>query len=206
MHVSSIQEILTDFKAGRFVILVDDQNRENEGDLMIAAQFIGGEQLNFMLQAARGFICLCLSDEQVKRLELPLQFSELHSTKKNHAAFTYSIEASQGVTTGISARERALTIQTAIDPKAKPADICCPGHVLPLRAVPGGVLVRPGHTEASVDLAILAGLQPAGVLCEILDEQGEAADQSYLSRFAIHHGIKIGTVADLIAYRTEEWA
>jgi 3,4-dihydroxy 2-butanone 4-phosphate synthase/GTP cyclohydrolase II len=201
MRVSPIPEILNDFKAGRFVILVDDQNRENEGDLMMAAEFVEGRHLNFMLQEARGLICLCLSDEQVRRLALPLQFSEQHSGGKNHAAFTYSIEASQGVTTGISARERAHTIQTAIKTQARPSDICCPGHVLPLRALPGGVLERPGHTEASVDLAILSGLRPAAVLCEVLDGQGEAADRSYLAEFSARHAIKIGAVADLIAYR-----
>lgn len=201
MQISPIEEILVDFKAGRFVILVDDENRENEGDLMLAAQFAESTHINFLMKEARGLICLAMSSEQVKRLQLPMLKSELHASNCNHAAFTFSIEASQGVKTGISARERAHTIQTAINPQAQVSDIVCPGHVFPLRAVDGGVLERAGHTEASVDLARLSGLNPAAVLCEVLDDEGSAARADYLQIFSEKYGIRIGTVQDLISYR-----
>jgi len=206
MQISSTEEILTDFKQGRFVILVDHSERENEGDLMLAAEFASAENLNFLLKEARGMICLSLSHIQIDRLRLPLMRSEVHSSHPNHAAFTYSIEAARGVTTGISARERAHTIQTAIKRDASASDIVSPGHVFPLRAVPGGVLNRAGHTEASVDLAGLAGLNPAAVICEILDDKGEAAKNEYLGEFAKKFNIKIGTVSDLIQYRKQKQA
>lgn len=206
MQISSTEEILTEFKQGRFVILVDHSDRENEGDLMIAAEFANAENLNFLLKEARGMICLALTDLQTDRLRLPLMKSEVHSSHKNHAAFTYSIEAAQGITTGISARERAHTIQTAIKKDAVVADIVSPGHVFPLRAVPGGVLNRAGHTEASVDLAKLCNLNPAAVICEILDDKGEAAKNDYLSAFSKKFGIKVGTVGDLIHYRKQKQA
>lgn len=201
MRTSPIEEILKDFKSGRFVIMVDDRDRENEGDLMMAAQFVDGAGINFMMKEARGLICLTLTPAQVHRLQLPMLKSEAHTSNRNHAAFTYSIEASHGITTGISARERAHTIHTAISEQAGPTDVVCPGHVFPLRAQPGGVLERAGHTEASVDLARLCHLNQSSVICEILDDDGAAAQGPYLEAFSEKFGIKIGTVADLIHYR-----
>lgn len=206
MQISTTEEILTEFKQGRFVILVDHRERENEGDLMLAAEFATAENINFLLKEARGMICLTLTDLQTDRLRLPLMKSDIHTSHPNHAAFTYSIEAARGITTGISARERAHTIQTAIKKEAVVGDIVSPGHVFPLRAVPGGVLSRPGHTEASVDLAKLTGLNPAAVICEILDEEGEAAKSDYLAQFSEKFKIKIGTVSDLIQYRKQKQA
>lgn len=203
MHISSIEEILADFKSGQFVILVDDKDRENEGDLMVAAQFIDAAKINFMSKEARGLICLALTAQQVDQLRLPMLKSELHASTHNHAAFTFSIEACQGITTGISAQERAHTIQTAINEKASAADIVCPGHVFPLKAKDGGVLERAGHTEASIDLARLNQLNPASVICEVLDDEGAAAKGSYLNKFSEKFNIKIGTIADLIKYRNE---
>lgn len=201
MHVSPIQEILKDFKAGQFVIIIDDKNRENEGDLMIAAEFIDNKKINFMSKEARGLICLALSAKQINQLQLPMLKSEKHSTGHNHAAFTFSIEASRGITTGISAKERAHTIRTAINENALVSDIVCPGHVFPLKARDGGVLERPGHTEAAVDLARLSQLNAASVICEILNDEGEAASGSSLSSFADRFNLKIGTIEDLIKYR-----
>jgi 3,4-dihydroxy 2-butanone 4-phosphate synthase/GTP cyclohydrolase II len=201
MQISSIEEILADFKKGQFVIMVDHKDRENEGDLMIAAEHVTAEKINFLIKEARGLICLTLNHLQVDQLKIPMMISEAHSTPMNHAAFTYSIEAARGITTGISARERAHTIITAIQPNAKPSDIVSPGHVFPLKAVPGGVLARAGHTEASVDLAALAGLNPSAVLCEILDDEGDAGINEYLQRFSKKFSIKIGAVDDLVAYR-----
>lgn len=201
MRISPIDQILEDFKAGRFVILVDDENRENEGDLMIAAQFAESQHINFMMKEARGLICLTLTSSQVERLQLPMLKSTLHQSNNNHAAFTYSIEASEGILTGISARERAHTIRTAINFEARVSDIVCPGHVFPLKARDGGVLERAGHTEASVDLARLNGLNPSAVLCEVLDDEGSAARAEYLEVFSEKFGIRIGTVQDLITYR-----
>jgi 3,4-dihydroxy 2-butanone 4-phosphate synthase / GTP cyclohydrolase II len=202
MHISSIEEILNDFKTGQFVILIDDLDRENEGDLMFAAQFADSQKINFMSREARGLICLTLTPRHVEQLQLPLQKSEKHSSGgHHHAAFTFSIEASQGITTGISAHERAHTILTAIKSDVTPNDIVCPGHIFPLRARAGGVLERAGHTEASVDLAQLCHLNAAGVLCEVLDDEGAAAKGEYLKKFSEKFKIKIGTVADLIRYR-----
>jgi 3,4-dihydroxy 2-butanone 4-phosphate synthase/GTP cyclohydrolase II len=204
MQISSTEEILTEFRQGRFVILVDQEDRENEGDLMLPAEFVTAEKINFLLKEARGLVCLTLSHLQVERLKLPLIKSENHGLHPHHAAFTFSIEAAKGVTTGISARERAITIQTAIKKDVEPTDIVSPGHVFPLRAAPGGVLTRAGHTEASVDLASLAGLNPSAVICEVLDEQGEAASGDYLSSFSKKFGIKIGTVEGLINFRKQQ--
>lgn len=201
MYISPIDEILNDFKSGKFVIIVDDKDRENEGDLMVAADFIDSAKINFMSRQACGLICLALTPGQVDRLQLPMLKSELHSTGKNHAAFTFSIEASQGITTGISSKERAHTIQTAIRETALVSDIVCPGHVFPLRANEGGVLERPGHTEAAVDLAKLSQLTPASVICEILDDEGNPASGPNLKKFAERFNIKIGTIEDLIGYR-----
>lgn len=201
MRISSIEEILLDFKSGQFVILVDDKDRENEGDIMIAAEFIDSTKINFMTREARGMICLALTSKQVDQLQLPMLKSALHISHNNHAAFTYSIEASHGITTGISTKERAHTIQTAIRDNAMIADIVCPGHVFPLKAIDGGVLVRAGHTEAGVDLAKLSNLNASSVICEILDDEGAAAKGDYLKIFSERFNIKIGTIEDLIKYR-----
>lgn len=201
MFISSIEEILADFKKGQFVIMVDSPNRENEGDLMLAAEHINGSKINFMLKEARGMICLALTEKQAKLLELPMMQSSKHGSERNHAAFTYSIEATKGVTTGISASERAHTMQTAISCTAKATDVVTPGHVFPIVAKNGGVLTREGHTEAGVDIASLCGLNKSAVLCEILDEEGNAASNSFLKWFAEKHRIRIGSVTDLVHYR-----
>lgn len=181
--------------------MVDHKDRENEGDLMIATEHINSQKINFLLKEARGLICLALSSQQVYQLKLPMIKSPDHSSHLNHAAFTFSIEAKNGISTGISAKERAHTILTAIHENASPQDIVCPGHVFPLAAKDGGVLVRPGHTEACVDLSILARLNPAGVICEVLNDEGDAAHNDYLSVFSEKFNIKIGAVEDLVAYR-----
>lgn len=181
--------------------MVDDPSRENEGDLMLSAQFVDAAKINFLMREARGLICLCLHESQVRQLKLPPQISELHLSHRSHAAFTFSIEARRGVKTGISARERAHTIQVAVAAESTEKDIVCPGHVFPLRAVPGGVLERAGHTEACVDLAILSEHRPAGVICEILDDEGNAADGYFLQKFASRFNFKIGAVDELIKYR-----
>ena len=203
MHISSIDEILSEFKLGHFVIMVDNANRENEGDLMLAAEFATAEKINFLLKEARGLICLTLTEKKVEQLKLPLMKSDLHASPNNHAAFTYTIEAAIGVTTGISAKERAHTIQVAIKNDSTAVDVTSPGHVFPLRAARGGVLSRAGHTEASVDLAMLAGLNPSGVLCEVLDDEGNAANNIYLTEFAKKFNFKIGSVEELIRYRKQ---
>ncbi|MDR3135295.1 MAG: bifunctional 3,4-dihydroxy-2-butanone-4-phosphate synthase/GTP cyclohydrolase II [Deltaproteobacteria bacterium] len=199
MPVSSIDEALVDIKAGRMVILVDDENRENEGDLVLAAEHTTAESVNFMVTHARGLVCLALTAEKIDELGLP-QMSQ-DNLSPFQTAFTVSIEARRGVTTGISAADRATTIQTAVAPGAGPMDLVTPGHVFPLRAKPGGVLARTGQTEGSVDLARLAGLTPAGVICEVMNEDGTMARMPDLEIFAKKHGLKIITVADLIAYR-----
>src|SRR6266513_2942792 len=181
------------------VILVDDADRENEGDLVLAAQFVTPEAINFMARHARGLICLSLTEEQVRRLGLSMMVSENQSTYST--AFTVSIEAARGVTTGISAADRATTIKAAINPDARPEDLVRPGHIFPLRARKGGVLVRAGQTEGSVDLARLAGLVPAGVICEIMKDDGTMARQPDLMKFAKKHKLKVVTIADLIQYR-----
>jgi len=200
--VSTIEEAIEDIKAGKMVILVDDEDRENEGDLTIAAEKVTPEAINFMAKYGRGLICLSLTEEQVEKLKLPMMVSE--NTSTFGTAFTVSIDAREGVTTGISAADRATTILTAIAEDAKPEDLARPGHVFPLRARKGGVLVRTGQTEGSVDLARLAGLKPAGVICEIMNEDGTMARMPELEVFAKKHGLKIVTIADLIKYRLQK--
>lgn len=199
MPVSPIPDVIADLAAGKMVILVDDPDRENEGDLAIAADRVTPETINFMRKFGGGLICLALAPEIADRLELPAQAS--HNTSRMGTAFTVSIDAREGVTTGVSAAERAHTIRLAVRPDAKPEWFCRPGHVLPLRAVSGGVLRRTGQTEGVVDLARLAGSSPAGVICEIMREDGEMARMPELEVFAREHDLKICTVADLIAYR-----
>jgi 3,4-dihydroxy 2-butanone 4-phosphate synthase / GTP cyclohydrolase II len=199
MKISRIDEVLEDLKQGKMIILVDDEDRENEGDLTMAAEMVTPEAINFMAKYGRGLICLALSPEIVERLHLPLMVYDNRSTFKT--AFTVSIEARQGVTTGISAADRAQTILTAVADEAKPEDLVQPGHVFPLRARRGGVLFRTGQTEGSVDMAKLARLKPAAVICEIMNDDGTMARMSDLEKFSGQHGIKIATVADIIAYR-----
>lgn len=197
--ISSIEEIIEDARNGRMFILVDHEDRENEGDLVIPAQMATPEAVNFMAIHGRGLICLTLPGERIDQLGLPLMAST--NSSRHETAFTVSIEAREGVSTGISAHDRARTIAVAIDNSKGPQDIASPGHVFPLRARDGGVLVRAGHTEAATDIARLAGLMPAGVICEIMKEDGEMARLPDLIGFAQKHGLKIGTIADLISYR-----
>lgn len=197
--LSSIEEIIDDAKSGRMFILVDDEDRENEGDLIIPAEHATPEAINFMAKHGRGLICLALTRSHVQRLGLSLMAQ--HNSTRHQTAFTISIEAREGVTTGISAADRAHTIQVASNPQARASDIGSPGHIFPLMARDGGVLVRAGHTEAAVDIAQLAGLNPAGVICEVLNDDGTMARLPDLIKFAAQHDIKIATIADLIAYR-----
>ena len=197
--LSSIEEILDDARNGRMFILVDDEDRENEGDLIIPAQMATPEAVNFMAKHGRGLICLSMTRQRTEHLRLPLMPAQNQS--RLSTAFTLSIEARTGVTTGISAADRARTIAVAIDPASTPQDIATPGHVGPLVAKDGGVLVRAGHTEAAVDVARLAGLIPAGVICEIMNDDGSMARMPDLIKFAQLHGLKIATIADLIEYR-----
>jgi 3,4-dihydroxy 2-butanone 4-phosphate synthase/GTP cyclohydrolase II len=196
---STIEEAIEDIRRGRMVVVVDDENRENEGDLTIAAQFVTPEAINFMTKEGRGLICLALSPERCDELGLDLMAAKNESAFET--AFTVSIEAREGVTTGISAHDRARTIQVAIDPQAAPRDIVQPGHVFPLKARAGGVLERVGQTEAAVDLARLAGLNPAGVICEIMNDDGTMARVPDLAGYCERHDLKMVTVADLVAYR-----
>ena len=198
--VSPITDIIDEVKRGRMVVLVDEEDRENEGDLLLAAEFTTAEAINFMARYGRGLICLTLTEERCRRLNLPLMVTNNRSPLGTN--FTLSIEAAEGVTTGISAADRAHTIQTAIRPDAAAHDIVQPGHVFPLMAQEGGVLVRAGHTEAGCDLARLAGFTPAAVICEILKDNGEMARLPDLVDFAAQHGLKIGTITDLIQYRS----
>ena len=197
--LSSIEEILDDARNGRMFILVDDEDRENEGDLIVPAQMATPEAVNFMSKYGRGLICLSMTRQRTEHLRLPLM--PAHNQSRLSTAFTLSIEARTGVTTGISAADRARTIAVAIDPASTPQDIATPGHVFPLVAKDGGVLVRAGHTEAAVDAARLAGLIPAGVICEIMNDDGSMARMPDLVKFAQLHGLKIATIADLIEYR-----
>ncbi len=201
MSISSTEEIVAELRAGRMVILVDEEDRENEGDLVLAADFVTPEAINFMIKHARGLVCLTLSEERCDQLELSMM------TTRNGTSFgtnfTVSIEAAEGVTTGISAADRAKTIQVAVAKHAKPSDIVQPGHIFPLRAVKGGVLMRAGHTEAGCDLTAMAGLTPASVICEIVKDDGTMARLPDLLEFAKEHGLKIGTIADLIHYRSQ---
>src|SRR4051812_2415537 len=200
MSISTTQEIVAELRAGRMVILVDEEDRENEGDLVLAAEFVTPEAINFMARYGRGLICLTLTEERCRQLNLQPMVS--HNRSPLGTNFTVSIEAAEGVTTGISAADRARTIQAAIRADASPADIVQPGHIFPLTAQDGGVLVRAGHTEAGCDLARLAGLTPASVICEILKDDGEMARLPDLVEFAAQHGLKIGTITDLIQYRS----
>nr|BFD60572.1 bifunctional 3,4-dihydroxy-2-butanone-4-phosphate synthase/GTP cyclohydrolase II [Bdellovibrio sp. CKG001]BFD63987.1 bifunctional 3,4-dihydroxy-2-butanone-4-phosphate synthase/GTP cyclohydrolase II [Bdellovibrio sp. HM001] len=201
MEFNTIPEIIEDVRNGKMVILVDDEDRENEGDLILAAEFATPQNINFMVKEARGLVCLCLTAQQVERLQLPLMVRDDLNFAPNKTAFMVSIEASEGISTGISAADRALTCRVAANPHAKPTDIHMPGHIFPIRAQQGGVLKRAGHTEASVDLARLAGLNPAAVICEVMNDDGTMARVGDLREFAKKHNIKIGTIVDLIAYR-----
>lgn len=201
--MNSVTEIIEDIKNGRMVILVDDEDRENEGDLVIAADAITPAFINFMSKEARGLICLSVTADHAKKLNLPLMVREELNFSPNRTAFTVSIEASKGVTTGISAADRAHTIRVAANPDAVPSDIITPGHIFPIRAQSGGVLKRAGHTEASVDVVRLAGLNPAAVICEIMNEDGTMARLPDLKAFATKFNIKIGTIVDLIRYRVQ---
>ncbi|MFZ3209597.1 MAG: bifunctional 3,4-dihydroxy-2-butanone-4-phosphate synthase/GTP cyclohydrolase II [Geobacteraceae bacterium] len=199
MSVSKIEDAIEDFRQGKMVILVDDEDRENEGDLTMAAEVITPEAINFMAKHGRGLICLTLTNDKCDKLRLPLMVST--NTSSFGTAFTVSIEAKKGVTTGISAADRAHTVLTAVADDCKPEDLARPGHVFPLRAKAGGVLVRAGQTEGSVDMARLAGLRPAAVICEIMNDDGSMARLPQLKKFAREHGLKICTIADLVAYR-----
>ena len=198
-QLSPIEDVIKDAAEGRMFILVDDEDRENEGDLIVPAQFIDAEKINFMAKYGRGLICLALSNERVKELNLPLMAQS--NLSRHQTAFTVSIEAKDGITTGISASDRAHTIQTAINSKSPRTDIVTPGHVFPLMARDGGVLVRAGHTEAAVDISKLAGLNASGVICEIMNEDGTMSRLPDLQRFAHTHRMNIATIADLISYR-----
>lgn len=199
MAISTIQEAIEDIQNGKMIILVDDEDRENEGDLTMAAEKVTAEAVNFMAKYGRGLICLSLTDERLNELRLPMMVSE--NTSRFQTAFTISIDARKGVTTGISAADRATTILAAVNETTQPEDLVSPGHIFPLRAKSGGVLVRTGQTEGSVDLARLAGLKPAGVICEIMKDDGTMARMPDLQTFAEEFGLKIVTIADLIKYR-----
>jgi len=199
--ISSTEAIIADLKAGKMVVLVDDEDRENEGDLVLAAEHVNAEAINFMARFGRGLICLTLTEGRCRQLNLPLMVSDNRSPLTTN--FTVSIEAAHGVTTGISAADRARTIEAAAARFARPEDLVQPGHIFPLMARRGGVLIRAGHTEAGCDLAQLAGLEPAAVICEILKDNGEMARLPDLKVFAQEHGLKLGTIADLIHYRSQ---
>ncbi len=201
MAFDSIEEILEEIRAGRMVIIVDDEDRENEGDLLMAASLVRPQDINFMARYGRGLICLTLTRERCRQLDLPLMVGDTDTQQSTN--FTVSIEAREGVTTGISAYDRAHTVRTAVAPNASPRDIEQPGHIFPLMSQPGGVLTRAGHTEAGCDLARLAGLEPAAVIVEILNEDGSMARRPDLERFAARHGLKIGTIEALIRYRIQ---
>jgi 3,4-dihydroxy 2-butanone 4-phosphate synthase/GTP cyclohydrolase II len=201
MSFATINEAVEDFRAGRMVIIVDDEDRENEGDLACAAEKITPDIINFMARYGRGLICLSLTEERLDELQIPLQVSDADNTATRGTAFCVSIEARRGVTTGISAADRATTVLVAVDPWTKPSDLARPGHIFPLRARKGGVLVRTGQTEAVVDLARIAGLTPGGVICEIMNDDGTMSRLPQLREFAAEHGIKIISVADLVGYR-----
>ena len=201
MPFNTIPEIVDDLRNGRMVIIVDDEDRENEGDIVMAAEKVRPEDVNFMVREARGLLCLTLTEQRTRQLGLKPMVSDNNSPY--HTNFTVSIEAAEGVTTGISAHDRAHTVQVAVAKDAKPTDITMPGHVFPLTAQPGGVLTRAGHTEAGCDLAAMAGLEPAAAIIEVLHDDGSMARRPELEAFAAKHGLKIGTIADLIRYRLE---
>src|SRR6056300_1143649 len=199
MPLARVKELIEDIRQGKMVILVDDEDRENEGDLIMAASMVRPEDINFMARYARGLICLTLTRQRCKQLNLPLM---VETNASSHGTnFTLSIEAAQGVTTGISAKDRAHTVRTAVAPQAAPRDLVQPGHIFPLMAQPGGVLSRAGHTEAGCDLARMAGLEAAAVIVEIMNEDGSMARRPDLEKFAQKHSLKIGTIEDLIHYR-----
>jgi 3,4-dihydroxy 2-butanone 4-phosphate synthase/GTP cyclohydrolase II len=200
--LNTIDEILDDIRRGRMVVIMDDEDRENEGDLIMAATMVRPEDVNFMARYGRGLICLTLTRDRCRQLRLPLMVTDTDLDQRTN--FTLSIEAAEGVTTGISAYDRAHTIRTAVAPSARAEDLRQPGHIFPLMAQPGGVLSRAGHTEAGCDLARLAGLEPSAVIVEILNEDGTMARRPDLEKFAVEHHIKIGTIADLIRYRLEK--
>jgi len=199
--LSSTEEIIAELRAGKMVILVDEEDRENEGDLVLASDHVNAEAVNFMAKHGRGLICLTLTHERCQQLNLPLMVRDNGTSMGTN--FTVSIEAASGVTTGISAADRALTIQTAVAPNAKPSDLVQPGHIFPLMAQPGGVLIRSGHTEAGCDLAAMAGCSPTSVICEIMKDDGSMARLPDLLEFANEHQLKIGSIADLIQYRSQ---
>ena len=199
MPLASVETLIADIRAGKMVILMDDEDRENEGDLVVAATHCTAEHINFMARHARGLVCLTLTETRCKQLGLPPMVSD--HTERLKTAFTVSIEAAEGVTTGISAADRARTVQAAVAPAAKPTDLVQPGHIFPVQARPGGVLMRAGHTEAGCDLARMAGLEPASVICEIMNDDGTMARRPELEVFADQHGLSVGTIADLIQYR-----
>lgn len=201
MQINSTQEIIDDLKQGKMVIIMDDEDRENEGDLVMAADKVTAEAVNFMAKFGRGLICLTLTEDRCRQLRLPLMVTDNQTPYATN--FTVSIEAAEGVTTGISAADRALTIQKAVAVQAKPEDLVQPGHIFPLKAQPGGVLTRAGHTEAGCDLTYLAGCTPAAVIVEILNDDGTMARRPDLEKFAETHQLKIGTIADLISYRLQ---
>ncbi len=202
-RTTRVEAAIEDVRSGKMVILVDDEDRENEGDLTMAAEQVTPEAINFMARFGRGLICLTLTEEKADALELPLQSGRTGGRSPYGTAFTVSIEAARGVSTGISVKDRATTILAAVAKEARPDDLITPGHVFPLRAKPGGVLVRTGQTEGSVDLARLAGLEPAGVICEIMNDDGSMARMPDLERFSEQHGLRILSIADLIEYRLE---
>jgi len=199
MTLATTEELIEELRAGRMIILADDEDRENEGDLIMAAEWVTPEAINFMATHGRGLICLAMTQEQTDQIELPLMVANTNSKFKTN--FTISIEAAEGVTTGISAYDRAHTVRTAIQADVKPADIHSPGHVFPLVGREGGLLVRAGHTEASIDLARMAGLKPAGVICEVMNEDGTMARMPELKTFAKKHALKVGSIADVIRHR-----
>lgn len=201
MNLNSTQEIIDDIKAGKMVVIMDDEDRENEGDLLMAAEAVNADAINFMARFGRGLICLTLSEQRCQQLRLPLMVGDNQAHMETN--FTVSIEAAEGVTTGISASDRATTVLAAVNPDATPENIVQPGHVFPIMARKGGVLIRAGHTEAGCDLARLAGYEPAAVIVEILNEDGSMARRNDLEKFAKEHGLKIGTIEDLIRYRIE---
>ena len=199
--LASTEEIIAELRAGRMVVLVDEEDRENEGDLVLAADHVTADAVNFMAKHGRGLICLTLTRERCQQLNLPLMVRDNGTAMGTN--FTVSIEAATGVTTGISAADRALTIKTAVAPNAKPSDLVQPGHIFPLMAQPGGVLIRSGHTEAGCDLAAMAGCSPTSVICEIMKDDGSMARLPDLLEFAKEHRLKIGSIADLIQYRSQ---
>src|SRR5687768_10363982 len=201
MSFATVEEAIELYRKGDFVIIVDDEDRENEGDLCLAAEKVTPAAVNFMATHARGLICLALTEERCRELDLPLMVE--NNTAPNGTAFTVSIEARGRVTTGISAHDRSETVRVAVDPKTRPLDLLRPGHIFPLRAKKGGVLKRAGQTEASVDLAVIAGMTPAAVICEIMNEDGTMARLPDLRKFAVSHGLRIITVADIIKYRMQ---